>query len=139
MDKDGQHKEIVAIHRAIYGSLERFIGCLIEHYKGAFPLWLAPVQTVVMPITNENDAYAEEIFKICRAHGLRTELNQRSEKIGYRIRDAEVKKVPYILIVGKKEAQNKTVAVRKHGKGDLGEMTLDDFFTMVRTEQGGAD
>jgi len=139
MDKDGQHKEIVAIHRAIYGSLERFIGCLIEHYKGAFPLWLAPVQAVVMPITNENDAYAEEILKICRAHGLRTELNQRSEKIGYRIRDAEVKKVPYILIVGKKEAQNKTVAVRKHGKGDLGEMTPDDFFTMVRTEQGGAD
>lgn len=139
MDKDGQHKEVVAIHRAIYGSLERFIGCLIEHYKGAFPLWLAPVQAVVMPITNENDAYAEEILKVCQAQGLRTELNQRSEKIGYRIRDAEVKKVPYILIVGKKEAQNKTVAVRKHGKGDLGEMNLDDFFTMVRKEQGGAD
>lgn len=139
MDRDGQHKEIVAIHRAIYGSLERFIGCLIEHYKGAFPLWLAPVQAVVMPITNENDAYAEEILKTCQEQGLRAELNQRSEKIGYRIRDAEVKKVPYILIVGKKEAQNKTVAVRKHGKGDLGEMSLEDFFNMVRKEQGGAD
>ena len=139
MDKDGQHKEIVAIHRAIYGSLERFIGCLIEHYKGAFPLWLAPVQAVVMPITNENDAYAEEVLKACQTQGLRAEPNLRSEKIGYRIRDAEVKKVPYILIVGKKEAQNRTVAVRKHGQGDLGEMSLDDFFTMVRKEQGGAD
>lgn len=139
MDKDGKHKEVVAIHRAIYGSLERFIGCLIEHYKGAFPLWLAPVQVAVMPITNEQDAYAEEVFNICKNHELRAELNQRSEKIGYRIRDAEVKKIPYILVVGKKETQNKTVAVRRHGKGDLGEMSLDGFFNMIKKEQGGAN
>lgn len=139
MDKDGKHKEVVAIHRAIYGSLERFIGCLIEHYKGAFPLWLAPVQAVVMPITNEQDAYAEEILSICKQHDLRAELNQRSEKINYRIRDAEVKKIPYILVVGKREAQNRTVAVRKHRKGDMGEMSLDEFFNMINKEQGGAN
>ena len=137
MDRDGRHKEVVVIHRAIYGSLERFIGCLIEHYGGAFPLWLAPVQVVIMPITNKQDKYAEKIYKKCLRRNLRTELNEKSEKINYRIREAEVKKIPYILVVGKREIENKTVSVRKRGKGDMGEMNLKEFFKLTKKEQGG--
>lgn len=137
MDRDGQHKEVVAIHRAIYGSLERFIGCLIEHYKGAFPFWLSPVQVVVMPITNKEDKYAEKIYKRCLKKGLRAEINDRSEKINYRIREAEVQKVPYILVTGKREVANKSVSVRKRGKGNLGEMKLKDFFNTIKDEIGG--
>jgi threonyl-tRNA synthetase len=137
MDQDGKYKEVVAIHRAIYGSVERFIGCLIEHYKGSFPLWLAPIQVIVMPITNKQNVYAEKIFKRCRRHDLRAELNIRSEKINYRIREAELQKVPYILVVGKREIQNKMVSVRKRGKGNLGEMNLKEFFNLIKTELGG--
>ncbi len=138
MDQDGRHKEVVVIHRAIYGSLERFIGCLIEHYGGAFPLWLAPVQTVVMPITNLQNEYAEEVYKKCLRKKLRAELNTKSEKINYRIREAEINKVPYILVVGKRELKNETVSVRKHGRGDMGEMRLKEFFELLKKEQGGA-
>lgn len=138
-DKDGQDKEVVAIHRAILGSLERFIGCLIEHYKGAFPFWLAPVQIAVMPITNKQNNYAQRVHARCVRRNLRTELNIRSEKINARIRDAEVNKIPYILVVGKREAAKKTISVRKHRKGDLGEMTLKEFFEMTKKEQGGAN
>ena len=137
MDRDGRHQEVVVIHRAIYGSLERFIGCLIEHYGGAFPLWLAPVQVVIMPITNKQDKYAEKVYKKCLRRNLRTELNEKSEKINYRIREAEVKKIPYILVVGKREIENKTVSVRKRGKGDMGEMNLKEFFKLTKKEQGG--
>ena len=138
MDQDGRHKEVVVIHRAIYGSLERFIGCLIEHYGGAFPLWLAPVQIVVMPITNQQNEYAEEVFKKCLRKKLRAEINKKSEKINYRIREAEVKKIPYLLVVGKREAKNETVSVRKHRHGDMGEMKIRDFFDLIKKEQGGA-
>lgn len=137
MDQDGRLKEVVAIHRAIYGSLERFIGCLIEHYKGSFPFWLAPVQMVVLPITDKQTAYAEGIRQECQAHGLRVEVNSRSERISQRIRDAEVQKIPYILIIGKKEVEHATVAVRKHGKGDIGEMQLKEFLSILKDEQGG--
>jgi len=137
MDKDGMHKEVVVIHRAIYGSLERFIGCLIENYGGAFPLWLAPVQMVVMPITNKENKYAEKILQECVENRLRAEINERSEKINYRIRGAEVKKIPYILVVGPKEVDKKTVSVRKRGRKDLGEMELEEFFNLIKGEQGG--
>lgn len=139
MDKDGLHKEVVVIHRAIYGSLERFIGTLIEHYGGAFPVWLAPVQVVVMPITDKEKQYAKEVFKKCVKQGLRVELNEKSLKINYRIREAEVKKVPYILVVGQRETQAKTVSVRKRGRGNIGEMKLKDFFNLLESEQGGED
>jgi len=139
MDRDGLHKEVVVIHRAIYGSLERFIGCLIEHYGGAFPLWLAPVQVVVMPITKKEENYSKEIFNECVRYGLRAKLNEKSEKINYRIREAEVKKIPYILVVGKNEVNNRTISVRKHSKGNLGEMRVEDFFNMLKPEQGGED
>ncbi len=139
MDAKGQHKEAVVIHRALYGSLERFIGTLIEHYSGAFPLWLAPVQVVVMPITDKETTFAKDVFHRCLKHGLRSELNTKSMKINYRIREAEVKKIPYILVVGAREVEKKTVSVRKRGRGDLGEMKLKDFFNLCDAEQGGED
>jgi threonyl-tRNA synthetase len=137
MDKDGQHKQVVVIHRAIYGSLERFIGCLIEHYSGSFPLWLAPVQVVVMPITDKEDKYAESILKKCRKQGLRVEMNNKSEKINYRIREVESSKVPYMLILGQREVVDKNVSVRRHKEGNLGQMKLKEFFDLLKSEQGG--
>ena len=137
MDRDGKHKQVVVIHRAIYGSLERFIGCLIEHYAGSFPLWLAPTQVVVMPITDKENRYAEQVLKKCKKQGLRVELNNKSEKINYRIREVEVQKVPYMLILGQREVVDKSVSVRKHGEGNLGQMKLKDFFNRVAKEQGG--
>lgn len=137
MDRDGQHKQVVVIHRAIYGSLERFIGCLIEHYAGAFPLWLAPVQVVVMPITDKEDRYAQQILKRCKKQGLRAEINNKSEKINYRIREVEVSKVPYMLILGQREIVDKLVSVRKHKEGNLGQMKLKEFFKLLQSEQGG--
>ena len=139
MDKDGQHKEVVVIHRALYGSIERFMGCLIEHYAGAFPLWLAPVQVVVMPITDKERKFAKEIKEKCHKQGLRTEMNDKSEKINFRIREAELQKVPYILVVGAKEIQDKTVSVRKRGRGNMGAMKLKDFFSLIEPELGGED
>jgi threonyl-tRNA synthetase len=137
MDRDGQHKKVMVIHRAIYGSLERFIGCLIEHYAGSFPLWLAPLQVVVMPITDKENRYAESVLKKCQKQGLRVELNNKSEKINHRIREVEVQKVPYMLVLGQREVVDKNVSVRKHGQGNLGQMTLKEFFNMVIKEQGG--
>ncbi len=139
MDAKGQHKEVVVIHRALYGSLERFIGTLIEHYGGAFPLWLAPVQVVVMPITDKESNYAKDVYQRCLKHGLRSEFNSKSTKINYRIREAEVKKIPYILVIGQREAEKKTISVRKRGRGDIGEMKLKDFFNLCDAEQGGED
>jgi threonyl-tRNA synthetase len=139
MDKDGKHKEVVAIHRAIYGSIERFIGCLIEHYKGAFPFWLSPVQVAVMPITNKQTKYADRILKRLLRRNLRAEINDKSEKINYKIREAEVQKIPYIIIVGKREVENNTISVRKHGKGDIGVMKLKDFIGIIKEELGGDD
>ncbi len=139
MDAKGQHKEVVVIHRALYGSLERFIGTLIEHYAGAFPLWLAPVQAMVMPITDNELTYAKDIYQKCLKHGLRAEMNSKSTKINYRIREAEVKKIPYMLIIGQRESEKKMVSVRKRGRGDLGEMKLKDFFNLCDSEQGGED
>ncbi|HEX7319396.1 MAG TPA: threonine--tRNA ligase [bacterium] len=137
MDRDGVHKEVVVIHRAIYGSIERFIGTLIEHYGGAFPSWLAPVQTVVIPITDREAKYAKEVFNKCKKHGLRVELSDRSEKINHRIREAEIAKIPYVLVVGARETQSKTVSVRKRGRGNMGEMKLKDFLNLLDLEQGG--
>jgi threonyl-tRNA synthetase len=139
MDKDGQHKEVVVIHRALYGSIERFMGCLIEHYAGAFPLWLAPVQVVVMPITDKERKFARDNMDKCIKQGLRSEMNDKSEKINYRIREAELQKVPYILVVGAKEIQDKTVSVRKRGRGNMGAMKLKDFFSLIEPELGGED
>jgi threonyl-tRNA synthetase len=119
------------IHRALLGSLERFMGVLIEHYAGAFPCWLAPVQVKVLPISEKYSAYAAAVTQKLHGAGVRAELDDRNEKIGYKIRDAEVKKTPYMAVVGEKEATAGTVAVRCHGKGDLGSLPLDVFIADV--------
>lgn len=131
---DGEKHRPVMIHRTVYGSIERFIGILIEHYAGAFPAWLAPVQVKVLPITDRTHEYAKGISARLDAMGFRVETDLRNEKIGYKIREAQVEKVPYMLVVGDKEAENGGVAVRSRSKGDLGVMTLDDFAAQLKTE-----
>jgi threonyl-tRNA synthetase len=125
VDSDGSYQRPIMIHRALLGSLERFFGVLIEHYGGAFPLWLSPVQIRVMPITDEQREYGVEIEKRLKEEGFRVELDDRNEKINYKIREAEKEKIPYMLILGKKEVQDKSVSVRRHREGDLGGFDLD--------------
>jgi threonyl-tRNA synthetase len=127
MASNGQKSRPVVIHRAPFGSLERFIGVLIEHYAGEFPLWLAPVQAVVLPITDSQAEYAKDICADLMKAGIKVELDDRSEKIGYKIREAEVKKIPYMVIVGEKEKQDNVISYRKHKEGDKGRVTLKDF------------
>ncbi len=131
---DGQKHRPVIIHRAPFGSLERFIGVLIEHFAGDFPLWLAPVQAVILPITDSHVEYAKSILKEYAANGLRVELDDRNEKIGYKIRESETKKIPYMLVVGDKEQQANAVAIRQHKKGDLGQMKREDFLAKAKQE-----
>ena len=121
-----EHRPVV-IHRAIFGSFERFIAILIEHYAGAFPLWLAPVQAVVLPISDRHLAYAASVRDQVKAAGLRAVLDERQEKIGYKIREAQLQKVPYMLVVGDRESENGTVAVRDRTSGDLGTRSVAEF------------
>jgi len=132
--EDGLKHRPVMIHRVVYGSIERFIGILIENYAGAFPRWLAPKQVVVMPITDKQQAYAKEVYDKLFAAGYRVSLDNRSEKIGYKIREAQVQKVPYMLILGEKEATEGTIAVRHRGEGDIGTMKLDAFTARLQEE-----
>ncbi|MCW2276748.1 threonine--tRNA ligase [Heliophilum fasciatum] len=125
--EDGQKHRPVMIHRVVFGSIERFIGILTEHFAGAFPAWLAPVQARVLPITDRHRDYAVEVRDALAAKGLRVELDDRNEKVNYKIREGGVQKIPYLLIVGDKEAENRAVAVRKFGAGDQGAMALDAF------------
>lgn len=134
VDRDGEHKQPVMIHRAILGSLERFIGILVEHYAGAFPLWLAPVQARVISIADDHVPYAAEVKQQLEAAGIRAELDDRNEKIGYKIREAQVQKVPYMLVVGGKEAESGTVAVRHRRHGDIGAMTAAELLTRMQQE-----
>src|SRR5690554_3301751 len=134
VDRDGSHKQPVMIHRAIMGSLERFIGILVEHYAGAFPLWLAPVQARVISIADDHAPYAREIRDKLAAAGFRVETDDRNEKIGYKIREAQVQKIPYMLVVGGKEVESGTVAVRHRKQGDLGPMTLEALVQRMRGE-----
>ncbi len=131
---DNQKHRPVMIHRAPFGSLERFIGVLIEHCAGNFPLWLAPVQIAVLPLSDELNDYAEAVGQRLREAGFRVEVDTRTETIGYKIRQAEVQKIPYMLIVGRREREAGTVAVRKHGEGDLGASTLEDFIKHLHGE-----
>jgi threonyl-tRNA synthetase len=128
---DGQKHRPVIIHRAPFGSLERFIGVLIEHYAGEFPLWLAPVQAAVIPITDKQLDYARDILGSLKSAGVRGELDERSEKVGHKIRDCELKKVPFMLVVGENERQAGTVAVRVHRKGDTGTVPVGEFIDRV--------
>lgn len=132
--EDGQKHRPVMIHRVAFGSIERFIGILTEHYAGAFPLWLAPVQVKVLAITDKHADYAKEITEKLLAKGIRGEADLRNEKIGYKIREAQTQKIPYMLIVGDKEAASQTVAVRKRGEGDIGVRPVDEFIEQVKEE-----
>lgn len=131
---DNQKHRPVMIHRAPFGSLERFTAVLIEHCAGNFPTWLAPTQVAVLAITDHQNEYARSIYAALEDAGLRPYLDDRSEKIGKKIRESEVQKIPYMLLVGQKEAEEQTVSVRKHGAGDQGSMLLTDFLDMIRAE-----
>jgi len=133
--EDNQKHRPVMIHRALFGSIERFFGVLIEHYAGAFPLWLAPVQVAVLPITDRINEYAEKVAANLRASGFRVETDTKSDKIGAKIRDAQLQKVPYMLILGDKELEENTVAVRQRKEGDIGAMSLDDFKSKIEAER----
>ncbi|HYV06935.1 MAG TPA: threonine--tRNA ligase [Blastocatellia bacterium] len=124
----------VVIHRAIYGSLERFVGILIEHYAGAFPIWLAPVQAKVLSISEKTTDYAREVYERLLAEGIRVELDARDDKIGAKIRDAQLEKVPYMLVTGAKEAESRAVAVRSREKGDEGAVPVDEFVARIKAE-----
>lgn len=123
---DGQPHRPIIIHRAPFGSLERFVGILIEHFAGAFPAWLAPVQVRVLPVVDDTLPYAEKVRKVLQSRGIRVEVDTRNEKIGYKIRSAEMEKVPFMLVVGKREAENETVSLRVRGEGDMGATPLND-------------
>ncbi len=136
IDSDGQPKRPVVIHRAIFGSFERFIGILTEHYAGAFPTWLAPVQARVLPISEKHAAYARTVHATLRAARVRAELDDRNEKLGYRIREAQVRKVPYMLVVGERESQSGTVSLRHRTGEDLGAIPLDRVLADLAREIG---
>ena len=127
IDADGGKKAPIIIHRALYGSFDRFIGIITEHYAGAFPMWLAPVQVMVIPIAERHREYAEKITSELREKGFRTELDSRDEKMGYKIREAQTQKIPYMLVCGDKEIEDGKIAVRHRSNGDLGAMTIEEF------------
>jgi threonyl-tRNA synthetase len=131
---DNQKHRPVMIHRAPFGSLERFIAVLIEHCAGNFPLWLSPEQFIILPISEKYEEYAKKVLDELNNSDIRGLIDFRDEKIGRKIRDSEVKKIPYMLIIGDKEMAEEKVSVRKHGEGDLGEMTLEEFNNLLRKE-----
>ena len=132
--EDGQKHRPIMIHRACFGSMERFLGILTEHYAGAFPTWMAPVQVKILPISDKHITYAKELAKKMHKDYVRVEVDERNEKIGYKIRQAQVAKVPYMLVVGDKEMEEGTVNVRKHGGDELGTVPFQEFFTAVKEE-----
>lgn len=132
--EDGKKHQPVMVHRALYGSIERFFGILVEHYTGAFPVWLAPVQVAVLPITDRQQEYARTVHEKLVAAGFRAEFDDRKEKVNLKIRDAQMQKVPYMLVIGDREAEAGTVAVRHRKHVDLGVKPVDEFITMLREQ-----
>ena len=122
------------LHRTILGSLERFIGILIEHYTGDFPLWLAPQQAVILPITDDQQSFADDVMNRLIEFGFRCGIDKRSEKIGRKIRDSEKSKIPYMLIIGQREAENRQVSLRRRGQGDLGTISIVDLIDKMHNE-----
>ena len=131
---DGEKHCPVMIHRVVFGSVERFIGVITEHFAGAFPLWLSPVQVTVLPISDRHHEYAEAVKNALDAKGIRVELDDRAEKIGYKIREAQLQKINYMLVIGDKEVEEKTVSVRKRGEGDIGAMTVGELSSKLLDE-----
>lgn len=134
IDEKNQEARPVMIHRAVFGSLDRFLGILIEHYAGAFPLWLAPKQVALINVAQPHETGVEELFQELHAAGIRTEKDLRNEKLGKKIREAELRKVPYILVIGDKELSDGTFAVRKHGSDTVSQMTKDDFIALLKQQ-----
>jgi len=134
VDKDNEKKRPVMLHRTIYGSMERFMGILIEHYAGKFPLWLAPVQAIVLPISDKFNDYAFEMKDAMESKGIRVEIDTRAEKIGYKIREAQLQQIPYMFVVGEKEVEEGTVSVRKRDQGDLGQKASEDIMEQLIQE-----
>ena len=131
---DNQKHRPVMIHRAPFGSMERFVAVLIEHCAGKFPLWLTPEQAVILPISEKYNEYAEKVLQLLENADLRARIDDRNEKTGKKIRDAEIQHVPYMIIVGEKEESDNTVSVRKQGEGDLGSMTVQAFTEKINNE-----
>ena len=131
---DNEKHRPVMVHRAPFGSMERFVAVLLEHCAGDFPLWLTPDQVMILPVSEKYHDYAEKLNELLKRNEIRTLIDMRSEKIGRKIRDAEMKKVPYMLIVGEKEMNENAVSVRKHGQGDLGSMSVEDFIAMIEKQ-----
>jgi threonyl-tRNA synthetase len=130
--EDGQKHRPVMVHRTVFGSVERFLGILIENYNGAFPVWLAPVQVKFLPISDKHLAYAKELRKKFKKMGIRVEVDESNEKIGYKIRKAQMEKVPYMAVIGDKEMESNTLSIRDRSKGDIGAQPVDDFIAHVR-------
>jgi len=131
---DGARHKPIMIHRALLGSLERFMGVLVEHYAGDFPLWLAPVQVAVLTISENQASYASELKDKLHSEGIRVELDDRNEKLGLKIRESELSKIPYVIVIGAKEASENTVSVRTRSKGNLGSMKSDEFIDQILKE-----
>ncbi len=134
IDADGSKKEPIMIHRVIYGSLDRFLGIMTENFAGAFPLWLAPVQARIVNISEKQDDYAKEVLAQFEAAGIRAEFDSRNEKVGYKIREAQLQKIPYMIVVGEEEVANKVITVRHRKLGDLGSFKLEDFISQMKEE-----
>jgi threonyl-tRNA synthetase len=132
--EDGKAHQPLMVHRALYGSIERFFGILIEHYAGAFPVWLAPVQAIVLPITDRQIRYAHDIRQQLDASGIRAAVDDRNEKVNLKIREAQLQKVPYMLVVGGREADGRAVSVRHRTRGDLGQQPLESFLSALLQE-----
>lgn len=137
MGPDGEKHRPIMIHRVIFGSIERFIGILIEHFAGAFPTWLAPVQARILPVSDKYLDYAEKVYQQLDDAGIRTEVDRRSEKLGWKIREAQKAKVPYMLIVGEKDEADETVSVRSRFAGDEGAESVPAFIDAIRKEIDG--
>ncbi|MEE1389380.1 MAG: threonine--tRNA ligase [Clostridia bacterium] len=134
IDKDGNKKTPIMVHRALFGSFDRFIGIITEHFAGAFPTWLAPVQVRILPIADSHKEYAEKLKEKLEEYDIRIELDEREEKIGYKIREAQLQKIPYMLIVGEKEVEANAVGVRSRKDGDIGAMSVEDFINKIEEE-----
>jgi threonyl-tRNA synthetase len=131
---DGEPHEVVMIHRALLGTIERFFAILIEHYKGNLPVWLAPTQVKVLPISSNYVQYAREVRRKLSAYGIRTEVDESNSTISYKIREAEIQKIPYMAICGKREAKSKKMAIRKHGVGDIGTLTIKELVKNIKKD-----
>ena len=132
--EDGEKHRPVMLHRVIFGSIERFIGILIEHFAGAFPVWLSPIQVKILPITDAQLEYANKVAEELKKYDIRVEIDERNEKIGYKIREAQLQKVQYMLVLGEKEAKEQTVSVRDRKEGDLGAISIDEFISKINKE-----